>query len=388
MKVAFIHDHRFIIKDNKVYTTGGLNKEVWQIYLFEKNQLFVFARQSFNKMTSCSLSSTDRVSFCLSRTYKEAYDYFTNRKAIYKELDSFLIKKDCAIIRLPSFLGLIAVDICRKRNIPYAVEVVGNCYDSLSNYGSLLGRLVAPLVHFLNKKAIKFAPYAIYVTKDFLQKSYPCKGISENASDVNISKDVSFSIENRVEKIINLSKDNIVFGQIGHLEVMYKGYEDALKALNYIADRDKNLNITYSIAGSGDSSKLMEISQKYPNVNLKFVGKLSKREILYFLDNIDLYIHPSYQEGLSRTIIEALSRGCPIIASDVGGTSELLPAKYMHSPGDIKCLVKCLDRILNDKKQMIDMARFNYSHSFNYIDTKLFSIRSKFWSDFFNSISK
>ena len=70
---------------------------------------------------------------------------------------------------------------------------------------------------------------------------------------------------------------------------------------------------------------MLNLAKKYRVENrVKFLGQVPHKEVLKWLDNIDIYIHPSYTEGLCRSIIEAMSRACPIICSDVGGNYELV----------------------------------------------------------------
>ena len=70
-------------------------------------------------------------------------------------------------------------------------------------------------------------------------------------------------------------------------------------------------------------------------------GKLSAgQKIFEFIDSLDLYLQFSKTEGLPRALIEAISRGCPSISSDVGGVHELLPADLLVRSMDVDGLAK------------------------------------------------
>ena len=62
------------------------------------------------------------------------------------------------------------------------------------------------------------------------------------------------------------------------------------------------------------------------NIQYKFLGHIDNSEIFSFYRqaNIDVFINVSSSEGLPVTIMEAISFGIPIIATDVGGTSEIV----------------------------------------------------------------
>jgi glycosyltransferase involved in cell wall biosynthesis len=74
-----------------------------------------------------------------------------------------------------------------------------------------------------------------------------------------------------------------------------------------------------------DLAKAMQIQKL-----VRFVGLLpSGSRISNLLDRADFYISPSRQEGLPRSVIEAMARGLTCLASNVGGTNELLPARFL-----------------------------------------------------------
>jgi len=73
------------------------------------------------------------------------------------------------------------------------------------------------------------------------------------------------------------------------------------------------------------------------NVDYKFLGRLDHVEVFsYFKNNpVDVLINTSSSEGLPVSIMEAMSFGIPIIATDVGGTSEPVTDKTgILIPGD------------------------------------------------------
>lgn len=99
---------------------------------------------------------------------------------------------------------------------------------------------------------------------------------------------------------------------IGSLKNNIKGIDTAIKSLSLI-----NCSIELRVLGGGDTEKWRKLAEdEGVNDLVYFDGKLQSGAAVYeWLDNIDLYIQPSYQEGLPRALIEAMSRGCPSIGS-------------------------------------------------------------------------
>ena len=60
------------------------------------------------------------------------------------------------------------------------------------------------------------------------------------------------------------------------------------------------------------------------NVNIEFLGKINHNEILKHLQNADIFVMPSLNEGMSNSILEAMACGLPIISTNVGGSKELI----------------------------------------------------------------
>lgn len=80
----------------------------------------------------------------------------------------------------------------------------------------------------------------------------------------------------------------------------------------------------------GDGPARGELERRAERLGLgesvSFVGERS--DVMTFYRAADLFVLPSRSEGLSNAFMEALSCGVPILASDVGGTSDLLSNGY------------------------------------------------------------
>jgi glycosyltransferase involved in cell wall biosynthesis len=384
MKALFIHDHVFYTLGSKHYSKGGLPASTWNKYLKHFSQLTVIARGK--KVDDIEggliLSSTENVIFNLFYSVKGGLDYFKKKKYIRAQLLLAINQSDVIFIRLPSSIGLLAVNICRKINKPYVTEVVGCAWDSIWNYGTILHKIYAPFAYYKMKKAVKNSVAAHYVTQFFLQKRYPMSKIEVFASNV-VLHDVSDNVLQNKINYINRKDGIYKIGIIGNLSVHYKGYDTAFKALSLL--KNAEVKFQFYLVGGGNPDYVNRLMQKY-NLTKEsiIVGALEAGEAIFnFLDELDIYIHPSRQEGLPRAVIEAMSRACPVIASNIAGIPELLPIEYMHRPKDYKSLFKKIYIVLKNKNQMVEMANQNYIRSKEYrID-----ILSKRLDKFYRQIS-
>jgi glycosyltransferase involved in cell wall biosynthesis len=381
----FINDHIFFKMEGAYYSQGGLPASVWERYLLHFDSLEIVARVLPKRDGEMVLSSRDRVSFSLSEHYTKPYDEITHKKEIDRQLIERVKKSDAVIVRLPSILGFRAISICKKIKKPYAIEVVGCPRDTYWNYGSIMGKIMSPIVFFRMKKAILNSKFTVYVTKSFLQQRYPSYGASTNISNVVID-DFPISVLIEHQAILKKQKSRLKLGMIGNIETRYKGYEVVFKALSKIKDQIPDFVLL--LVGGGKSNWINNLAEKHGLLsNVEIIGVLSSGECIYsFLDTLDLYIHPSLTEGLPRAMIEAMSRGCPVLSSNAGGIPELIKTSYQHKAGDYDQLAIQLNKSLNDKEALVSMAQENFKKSKEYSQEVLQKKLYKFWSDFSNKI--
>jgi glycosyltransferase, family 1 len=126
---------------------------------------------------------------------------------------------------------------------------------------------------------------------------------------------------------------------------------------------------------------LKKLIKKYGlDKEVKIIGALPHDEVFKWLENIDIYIQPSYMEGLCRAIVEAMSKACPVICTDAGGNFELIEEKNIYKQRDIFGLINILENINNE--ELKKNAVFNYNKSKKYTANLLNEKRNIFYSKF------
>jgi len=80
--------------------------------------------------------------------------------------------------------------------------------------------------------------------------------------------------------------------------------------------------VKFIIIGTGPESDYIS-KQKLPNIN--FLGKIDNNNLLKFYSTASAFIQPAlYQEGFTRTVMEAVACGVPVIASNIGTIPEIV----------------------------------------------------------------
>ncbi len=387
MRALFVHDHLFYRSDNRVYS-DKLPYSIWQRYLNHFDSITVFSRYS-NETIDISkqpLSSGENVFFEFAPNISSLRAMFSKKKEQKKRLEKLILKHDVVIARLPSEYGLMAVELANKFNKKLVVEVVGCAWDALWNYGSLKAKIYAPILTYQMKKAVKNTDFISYVSQEFLQSRYsaPKRAVTVSVSNVEIPLLNEDILKKRFEKIESKNK-KIVFGLIGSFKTKYKGIHNAIPVLGKLSKKYPNLE--FRILGSGNPDEYIEMAKQY-NIEDKvfFDGVLPSGEAVFkWLDNIDIYIHPSYQEGVSRALIEAMSRGCPAIASTAGGIPELLDKNLTFSSGDENKFYEILEKNIFSIEWRIKQAKKNFEKSKEYQKNILDKRRFDFFEKVKNS---
>lgn len=390
MKAVFFHDHIFKKETSgRYYSQGSFPYPIWSRYLDHFETLTVIGRKqpitsekiNFNKL---AISSGNRVDFILLDNISSAKSFFYSRRRVKNEINRIVSKHDAVIVRLSSELGLLAIEEAKRQNKPWAVELVDCPWDALMNYGSLKAKLYAPLLAWRVKRALASSSYALYVTQDFLQRRYPApKAITVDCSNVQIPSLNTDILNKRITRIeTSNSREKIVFGLLGSLHGKFKGIQTAMEALASI--KDKLPPFEFRILGSGDPSPWQTLANQYGlSDNVFFDGTLPSGEPVFeWLDNIDIYLHPSLKEGLPRALIEAMSRGCPAIASSVAGTPELLGNEYLIHPGEADILAEKILKLSSSINDQTISAKENFETASRYSQEHLDKKRFAFWKSF------
>ncbi|WP_370215817.1 glycosyltransferase family 4 protein [Idiomarina sp.] len=385
MKFVFAHDHFFKEGKGGFYSSGSFPASIWSRYLKICDELTVVGRDGGmvrDDELGLARSSTAGVTFELVPNLSNLRSLVLGNKAARCRCRHIVSNSDAVIARLPSRVGSLFVQEAIRQRKPYAVEVVGDPRESLKYHGSLQAKLYSVLAASNLRKMVRNSPFSIYVTEQYLQNLYPNKsGFTESCSDVEIAPVDEYVLQRRLDQI-ERHVDKIIFGLIGNFSASYKGIDVAIRSLGQIGSELPDWE--FQVVGSGDPSSYVSISKALGiSEKVKFVGSLPSGVAVFdWLDKVDIYLQPSLTEGLPRTLVEAMSRGCPAIASNVGGIPELLMKEQMVPPGDYKKLADNILGLVKNRSAQRKLAIQNFEKSKSFYSGVLEERRSNFWRAF------
>lgn len=209
----------------------------------------------------------------------------------------------------------IASKFISKNNIPACLIEHGSTHFTVNN--KILDFFGEKYEHILTNSIKKRV-------KDYYGVSKKC---TEWLKHFNIEAKGVFYNSVNSEEIEEYSK--FINKDTGKINITYTGRMIEEKGVLRLIDAFKNLNKKYdnlelSLAGEGPI--LEKIIQENKDIkNIHILGKISHDEVMKLLGRTNIFVNPShFSEGLPTTILEAGLMECAVVATPMGGTTEII----------------------------------------------------------------
>lgn len=182
---------------------------------------------------------------------------------------------------------------------------------------------------------------------------------------------------------LGIPKDAIIVLSVGELN-RNKNHKVIIKAIAEL----QNKNIYYLICGKGKlMTKLSRMIQKYGvEDNIKLLNYRNDIDEIYKIS--DIYAFPSYREGLSLSLMEAMANGLPCVVSNIRGNKDLIAqgrGGYLINPENVNGFKIALSELIANQKLRINMSKENLNKIINF---DLSQIENKMESIYENALTK
>lgn len=159
-----------------------------------------------------------------------------------------------------------------------------------------------------------------------------------------------------------------------------KGFHFLLKAANFLKEEFPNLRILVAgnniidtstfkkkIKSSGYSKYIRSLIKKYKlNDNVQFLGILNSKQMVDRMLKCNLFVQSSVIENSPNSLGEAMLIGMPCVASNVGGTSDMLIDKkegFLYQYDDTALLINYIRSVLNNSELAIQIGKNAKKHA-------------------------
>jgi glycosyltransferase involved in cell wall biosynthesis len=222
---------------------------------------------------------------------------------------------------------------------------------------------VHKLIRETRKKVVSKADFFISISQE-IKLELVNYGIKEEKiinipNGVEVNKYYPISLVERKELRIKLSidPDAIVVLYAGSLNKR-KGIYDLLDACKLI-DNLQGKKIEIVLCGPDHENVYdKHIRNKLFPVNINYKGNVDN--INEYYQAADIFILPSYSEGLPNVLLEAAMSGLALIASDIGGNRDIVVDGYsglLYNLGDSKLLKEKILSLINDNEKRLYLSK-------------------------------
>jgi glycosyltransferase involved in cell wall biosynthesis len=143
---------------------------------------------------------------------------------------------------------------------------------------------------------------------------------------------------------------------VGRL-IPIKGHDVLLRAV--ARARERLSGLTLEIAGDGELGGELRATAKRLGLEdaVTFLGRVAP--VAPVLERAEVVVVPSFGEGFGMVALEAMERGRPVIASDVGGLPEIVDegrTGMLVPPGDVEALARAIAELADDPARAAAMG--------------------------------
>lgn len=397
MKVVVSLDHHFVKYKDNYYTRIVFFRDFWERYLKSFDEVIVVARAKEVTLLEDGFkeSSGKNIIFYPLPDFSGATSnnllllpiiFFKIGMLVSKLLS---IDPPAFILRSPGIISSLLYLWLKFYNYPFGVEVIGEPLSSLSFYHwgkdpivKLLTKTARRSLSNILKKQCKEAVAVAYVTKVLLPELYPPS--KDTFSTVYSSLSLPQSLIKREQKKFSHPINQFTIINTATMNTLWKGQEVLIKAFSILITRNRSKNLKLVLIGDGKYKDYYKKLTKQLGIEdrVEFTGMLPGIEaIIPYLDRGDLFVLPSLGgEGLPRALIEAMARGLPCIATDVGGSTELLPESYIVPPGNPQLLAEKIESMMNSPEILEQLSLMNIKKAEEYAEPVLEKKRTEFYN--------
>ncbi len=209
-------------------------------------------------------------------------------------------------------------------------------------------------------KAVKWVLFSIDTILALSKKSR--KELMTIGLPENKIKVYTYWVDQKVFKPLDKDKCKIKLGWKNKFVILFVGRFIEIKGIRLLIEAAKRFdginNMIFSFIGEGPlENEVRKASELLKNV--VYVGRVENKNLNVYYSAADIAIVPSlYEEGFGRVILEALSCGTPVIASNRGGIPEVLNSSIgvLIEP-TVECIARKIKNFYEHPNRLSELDR-------------------------------
>ena len=293
------------------------------------------------------------------------------------------IPRDAVVLlRVPGIYPILAWLILAMRRQHYGVEAMADADAQFTPgaYQKRFRKLYRVVWTRMMKLQCRHAAASSYVTRNALQTQFPPGPGRPSFSYTTLDLPES-SLVPRPRSLVSFKKQEIILINVAMMQKHLKGQDLIIKAVSTLVRSGTRIKLW--LVGDGDTRDEFETLAADLGISehVKFLGKVQAgTEVFALLDQADIFVLPSRQEGLPRVVIEAMARGLPCFASALPGNYELLDSQFLVGLNDEQDWVQKLRHAVNEPALLAQASQTNLSAARRFTVGRIQPIRNEFYA--------
>jgi glycosyltransferase involved in cell wall biosynthesis len=339
-----------------------------QFYLFEKGNIDVLKSLDFEVHCAANFKDdNDRLqSF---KIVKHHFDIqrspfsLTNIKAYY-QLKNIVKNNHFNAIHCHSPMGSVLARLVAKSSGVKKVIYTAHGFHFYKK-APLLNRLI---YYNIEKYLSKYTETIVTINKEDFEISrtlYAKNSILVPGIGIDLKRfDFTGFDRDAKRNELHIPKDAITILSVGEL-IKRKNYVTSLKAISKLSSK----KFVFLICGKGKMEKNLRRYAKYLGIESKVQFLGFRNDIPEICYSSDIFLFPSFQEGLPVSVMEAMAAGLPIVASKIRGNTDLIKdgiGGFLHGSKDYISFAKSIEKIISDDKLRLSMSIQNIKEVAKY----------------------
>ena len=245
-------------------------------------------------------------------------------------------------------------------------------------YHTLLDRVTAPLCDYFIVNSMAAAKRLETIEK------VPQKSIGLVYNGVDFSKFKTDDSKDEIRKELNIDTKSFVTACVSRLH-----YDKGVDFLPDIAS--KTPGCVFLVAGDGPYMGLLKDKIKSLSLEHRIILCGWRHDIVRILKASDAFILPSREESFPQAALEAMFMKLPVIATDVGGVSELIEDKesgFLIGRGDTDHFATALKQIMDNRQLLLHMSERAYNKALQFSEDKMIRAVASIYDGFLTADHK
>ena len=221
------------------------------------------------------------------------------------------------------------------------------------------------LYEALDRRFLRYGSHVVAVSAGQQEKILACgvpqQRVSVIHNAINLDKCL-MSAATKIRHELGLPDNSLIVASAGRLSPE-KNYGAMIKAAREVAAH--NTLVYFVIFGEGVLRQELEGQIASAGLTGRFLLPGFRNDLQAVMHDIDIFMLPSFTEGLPNVVLEAFAARKPVVATRVGGTPEVVEdgvSGFLTDPQQVEYMAECLLRLIDDPQLRQIMGAQGFEH--------------------------